>query len=75
LFSVSGFAVAANATPCSGSVAAAIGGSGIAARSVRTNLVVNSAGVPTVATSKVLKDERTIAIGSVTIANAGRKKV
>jgi hypothetical protein len=31
--------------------------------------------VPTVATNKAPKDEKTIAIGSVTIANAGRKKV
>jgi hypothetical protein len=31
--------------------------------------------VLTVATNKAPKDEKTIAIGSVTIANAGRKKV
>ena len=73
LFSVSEFAAAANATPCSGSVAAAIGDSVIAARPVRPMLAVNSAVVPTVATSKAPKDEKTIATGSATIANALRK--
>jgi hypothetical protein len=75
LFSVSGFAAAVNATPCSGFVAAAIGDSVIAARTVRPKRAVNSAVVPTVATNKVPKDEKTIAIGSATIVNAGRKKV
>ena len=74
-FSVSGFAAAANATPCSGSVVAAIGDSVIAAWPARPKPAVNSAVVPTVATSKAPKDEKTIAIGSATIANAGRKKV
>jgi hypothetical protein len=75
LFFVSGFAAAVNATPCSGFVAAAIGDSVIAARPVRPKRAVNSAVVPTVATNKVPKDEKTIAIGSATIVNAGRKKV
>ena len=75
LFSVSEFAAAVNATPCSGSVGTAIGDSVIAARPVRPKPAVNSAVVPTVATNKAPKDEKTIAIGSVTIANAGRKKV
>ena len=75
MFSVSEFAAAVNATPCSGSVGAAIGDSVIAARPVRPKPAVNSAVVPIVATNKAPKDEKTIAIGSVTIANAGRKKV
>ena len=75
MFSVSGFAAAVNATPCSGSVDTAIGDSVIAARPVRPKPAVNSAVVPTVATNKAPKDEKTIAIGSATIANAGRKKV
>jgi hypothetical protein len=75
LFSGSEFAVAADATLCSGSVAAAIGDSVIAVQPVRPKLAVNSAVVPTVATSKAPKDEKTIVTGSATIANAERKEV
>ena len=74
LFSVSEFAAATNATRCSGSVAAVIGDSVIAARPVRPKLAVNSAVAPTAAINKAPKDEKTIAIGSGSIANAGRKK-
>jgi hypothetical protein len=73
LFSGSEFAAAANAMLCSGSVAAAIGDSVIAVQSVRLKLAGNSAVAPTVATSKAPKDEKTIATGSATIANAWRK--
>jgi hypothetical protein len=73
LFSVSGSAAAVIATRCSGSVATAIGDNAIAAGPVRPRLSGDSDAVPTVATSKAQKDEKTIATGSASIANALRK--
>lgn len=52
LFSVSEFAAVANAMPCFGFVATAIGDNVTAAQSVRPKLAVNSDTAPTVATSK-----------------------
>ena len=74
LFSVSEFAAAVNATRCSGSVGTVIADSVIAARPVRPKLAVNNDVVPTVATSRARKDEKTIATGSGSIANAGASK-
>lgn len=67
LSSVSGFAAAAIATRCSGSVAAVIGGNVIAVQPVRPKLAVNSDAAPTAAISRAQKDETTIATGNGSI--------
>ncbi|HME58558.1 MAG TPA: hypothetical protein VKF63_09475 [Terracidiphilus sp.] len=74
LFSVSGFAAAAIATRCSGSVGVVIADNAIAAQPVRPKPAANSGVVPTVGTSNPRTGAKIIATGSGSIANAGRKK-
>jgi hypothetical protein len=73
LFSVSGFAAAANATRCSGSVATVTEDNVIVAGPVGSRRAGDSNAAPTVATSKVQKEEPTIATDSASTGNDWRK--
>ena len=62
---------AANATRCSGSVFTVTGDSVIAVCHAEPRRSGNNDGAPTAATSRVRKDEKTIATGSGSTGNAG----
>ena len=72
-FSGRGFVAARDARRCSGFVRIAIADNAIAARPVRPKLSANNDAAPTVATSNPMRGAPIIAIGSASIANAGRK--
>lgn len=72
-FSVSGFAVAADATQCSGSARTVIEDSAIAASPAVPKRDASSDAVPTVVTNAAQKAGSTIATGSASIATASRK--
>ena len=73
-FSVSGFAVAADATRCSGSVSTVIEDSVIAASPAVPQRDANSGAAPTAATNAARKAGSTIVTGSVSIGAARRKR-
>jgi hypothetical protein len=72
-FSVSGFAVATHATPCSGFVGIVIADSAIAAPLAAPKLGPNNGAVPTAATSRIRKYSRTIADSNGSIGAGTRE--
>ena len=73
-FSGSGFAVAADATRCSGSVSTVIVDSAIAAPPAVPKHGASSGAAPTAATNAARKAGSTIATGSASIGAARRKR-